>query len=243
MKKIIQSLTIALALMSCEVNQAQKANSFIEDVNAKRFKELVDEGKGIVLDVRTSEEVAKGHINNASTIDYYDPEFVQKINLIAKDKEIYVYCQSGGRSSEAAKILQENGFHKIYNLENGIKGWEKEGYPLIKQDNQKDEHIQQLSLSEFEELLNTDKPVLIEFHTVWCAPCKKMAPIIDKLEEEFKDKAIVMRIDVDKSKEVGAAYEITGVPVFILFKKGEQIWKHNGMISEEELRKNIHLGI
>ena len=72
-----------------------------------------------------------------------------------------------------------------------------------------------------------------------CAPCKKMAPIIDVIEVEYKDKAVVMRIDVDKSKDVGKAYNISGVPVFILFKNGEEKWKHNGIISEEELKKQI----
>lgn len=96
-----------------------------------------------------------------------------------------------------------------------------------------------MSLSDFEALLKTDKPVLIDFHTVWCASCRKMAPIIDEIAEEYKNKAIVMRIDVDKSKDVGNAYNIKGVPVFILFKNGKEIWKHNGMISEEELKKQI----
>jgi len=66
-----------------------------------------------------------------------------------------------------------------------------------------------------------------------------MAPIIDEIEEEFKNKAVVMRIDVDKSREVGKAFSIQGVPVFILFKNGKEIWKHNGLISEEELKKQI----
>ena len=66
-----------------------------------------------------------------------------------------------------------------------------------------------------------------------------MAPIIDGIEEKYKDKAVVMRIDVDKSKEVGKAYKIQGVPVFILFKNGKEKWKHNGMIPEEELKKQI----
>jgi len=81
--------------------------------------------------------------------------------------------------------------------------------------------------------------VLVDFHTVWCAPCKKMAPVVDKIAGEYKGKAIVLRIDLDKSKEVAAHYQIQGVPVFILFKNGEQKWKHNGIISEEELQKII----
>ena len=88
-------------------------------------------------------------------------------------------------------------------------------------------------------MITTDKPVLVDFHTVWCAPCKKMAPVIDEIETEYANKAVVNRIDVDKSKEVAKAYDISGVPVFILFVSGEQKWKHNGMISKEELKKQL----
>ncbi|MBK8567395.1 MAG: thioredoxin family protein [Saprospiraceae bacterium] len=87
--------------------------------------------------------------------------------------------------------------------------------------------------------MKTDKPVLIDFHTVWCAPCRKMAPVIDKIEEDFTGKAVVMRIDVDKSSDVGRAYDIKGVPVFILYKDGVEKWKHNGIVTEPELVKQI----
>ena len=239
MKTFVKIFAVIIMLSSCNTNQAQESVSVIENVEAKTFKELVDAGKGIILDVRTPEEVSEGYINNASTINLYDEDFNAKINLIQKDKQIYVYCKSGGRSSEAAELLKKNGFSKEYNLKEGISEWENKGFPIVKPDGTKDKKIQQITLSDFNTLLATDKPVLVDFHTVWCAPCRKMVPIIDGIEEKYKDKAVVTRIDVDKSKEVGKAYEIQGVPVFILFKNGKEIWKHNGIISEEELKKQI----
>ena len=239
MKTFVKIFAVIIMLSSCNTNQAQQSVSVIENVDAKTFKELVDAGNGIILDVRTPEEVSEGYINNASTINLYDEDFNAKINLIQKDKQIYVYCKSGGRSSEAAELLKKNGFSKVYNLKGGISEWENKGFPIVKPDGTKDKKIQQITLVDFNKLLSTDKPVLVDFHTVWCAPCRKMVPIIDGIEEKYKDKAVVTRIDVDKSKEVGKAYEIQGVPVFILFKNGKEIWKHNGMISEEELKKQI----
>ena len=239
MKTFVKIFAVIIMLSSCNTNQAQESVSVIENVEAKTFKELVDAGKGIILDVRTPEEVSEGYINNASTINLYDEDFNAKINLIQKDKQIYVYCKSGGRSSEAAELLKKNGFSKVYNLKGGISEWENKGFPIVKPDGTKDKKIQQITLVDFNKLLSTDKPVLVDFHTVWCAPCRKMVPIIDGIEEKYKDKAVVTRIDVDKSKEVGKAYEIQGVPVFILFKNGKEIWKHNGIISEEELKKQI----
>ena len=216
-----------------------QAEKFIKNVDAATFKDLIEKEDGIVLDVRTPEEVANGHIPNASTINIYDEDFEAKINMMQKDKTIYVYCKSGGRSSQAAQLLQKNGFDKVYNLDGGIMAWEKNNYPLTAPSNTTDEKIQTISLADFKTMITTDKPVLVDFHTVWCAPCKKMAPVIDEIETEYANKAVVNRIDVDKSKEVAKAYDISGVPVFILFVNGEQKWKHNGMISKEELKKQL----
>lgn len=239
MKTLGKLVAAIILLSSCSNNQAQQSVAVIENVDAKQFKELVEAGKGIILDVRTPEEVSEGYINNASTINFYDDDFSAKINLMQKDKPIYVYCKSGGRSSQAAELLKKNGFIKIYNLSGGISGWENSGFPIVKPDGAKDEKIQQITLADFNKLLLTDQPVLVDFHTVWCSPCRKMAPIIDGIEEKYKEKAVVMRIDIDKSKEVGKEFKIQGVPVFILFKNGKEIWKHNGIISEEELIKQI----
>lgn len=218
---------------------APQAEKFIKNVDAATFKELIEKEDGIILDVRTPEEVVNGHIPNASTINIYDEDFEAKINLMQKDKTIYVYCKSGGRSSQAAQLLQKNGFDKVYNLDGGTMAWEKNNYPLTAPSNTTDEKIQTISLADFKTMITTDKPVLVDFHTVWCAPCKKMAPVIDEIETEYANKAVVNRIDVDKSKEVAKAYDISGVPVFILFVNGEQKWKHNGMISKEELKKQL----
>lgn len=218
---------------------APQVEKFIKNVDAATFKELIEKEDGIVLDVRTPEEVASGHIPNASTINIYDEDFEAKINMMQKDKTIYVYCKSGGRSSQAAQLLQKNGFNKVYNLDGGTMAWENSNYPLTTPSNATDEKIQTISLADFKTMIATDKPVLVDFHTVWCAPCKKMAPVIDEIETEYANKAVVNRIDVDKSKEVAKAYDISGVPVFILFVNGEQKWKHNGMISKEELKKQL----
>lgn len=112
--------------------QAQTSAGFIKNVDAKTFKGLVDAGKGNILDVRTPEEVSNGHISKSINIDYYDANFVEKIKALPKDKEIYIYCKSGGRSSKAALILQNNGFTKVYNLEGGFTAWQANSYPSTK---------------------------------------------------------------------------------------------------------------
>lgn len=239
MKQITSiAITILLTFFFLSAH-AQETQTFIKNVNAQTFKEFVDAGKGIVLDVRTPQEIEQGYINNSSSINLYDENFIEKINLIPKNKEIYVYCKAGGRSAQAAEILKQNGFKMIYNLEGGFTQWENNKFPIAKSKLSKDDKIQQISLQDFNNLLTTNKLILIDFHTVWCAPCRKMAPIVDKIETYYQNKAVVMRIDVDKSKEVGKAYNVVGVPVFILYKNGKEVWKYSGMITEEEIKKQI----
>ncbi len=220
--------------------QKTEKQGFIKNVSAAEFKEQISKDDAIILDVRTPKEVKRGHIKGSSNINYLDKKFKEKINLINKDKAICVYCTSGGRSTRAAKILQANGFKRIYQLNGGTLAWAANNYPLTKSTVKDDEHIKTMTLVEFEKLLQNDKPVLADFHTVWCAPCRKMAPIVDEIEKKYKTKAIVLRIDADKSKEIAKAYNIRGVPVFILFKNGKQEWRHTGTISKEELVKQIN---
>jgi len=187
MKTFVKIVAVIIMLISCNSNQAQQTGPVIENVDATAFKVLVDAGKGIILDVRTPEEVSEGYINNASTINLYDDDFNAKINLIQKDRQIYVYCASGGRSAEAAELLKKNGFSKVFNLNGGMSEWKNNGFAVVKPDNAKDEKIQQITLADFETLLATNKPVLVDFHTVWCSPCRKMAPVIDGIEKNYKD--------------------------------------------------------
>ena len=83
----------------------------VKNLEPTKFKSSFDDNEGIILDVRTSEELINGIIENASTIDYYDVNFTKKVDKIQKNKIIYVYCRSGGRSSKAAEILIDLGYH------------------------------------------------------------------------------------------------------------------------------------
>jgi rhodanese-related sulfurtransferase len=104
----------------------------VEEVDAATFKNLIASGNGIVLDVRTPGEVAQGIIPDAFVIDISESGFEEKIQSLPKDKEVYVYCAIGGRSRQAAQILLDNGFPKVYNLSGGIVDWSRNGYEVVK---------------------------------------------------------------------------------------------------------------
>ena len=90
-------------------------------------------------------------------------------------------------------------------------------------------------MSKFNELINSDVPVLVDFYATWCGPCKTMSPILDEVAKQVQGKAKVIKVDVDKNQQAAAAYQVRGVPTLILFKNGKQIWKQSGVVPASEL--------
>ncbi len=87
----------------------------------------------------------------------------------------------------------------------------------------------------FQEIINSDTPVLVDFYATWCGPCKAMAPAIEAVGKEVQGKARVLKIDVDKNQAVAAAYQIQAVPTLLIFKNGKVVWKHAGAMDKGSL--------
>jgi thioredoxin 1 len=80
-----------------------------------------------------------------------------------------------------------------------------------------------------------DKYVLIDFNAVWCGPCKKLSPILDKVAEEKKDKLVLIKIDADDNPDLLQSKGIEGIPYLELYKEGKLVWSNKGLISEADL--------
>lgn len=94
-------------------------------------------------------------------------------------------------------------------------------------------------MATFSEVINSGKPVLVDFYAEWCAPCKMMPPILKELKEMMKDNLTILKIDVDKNPHVAQAFEIQGVPTLIIFKDGEIRWRQSGVANAKQLQHVI----
>jgi len=90
-------------------------------------------------------------------------------------------------------------------------------------------------MATFQELINSEQPVLVDFYAHWCGPCKTMAPVLEEIKEEIGDKARIVKVDVDKNTKAAVQYGVRGVPTFVLFKNGQILWREAGVIPKHEL--------
>ena len=90
-------------------------------------------------------------------------------------------------------------------------------------------------MNKFNNVINSEKPVLVDFFAEWCGPCKTMAPILKDVKTQLQEKATIIKVDIDKNPEVASLYQIRSVPTLIMFKNGQPVWKQSGVVPTQEL--------
>ncbi len=91
----------------------------------------------------------------------------------------------------------------------------------------------------FQELTNTETPVLVDFWAPWCGPCKAMMPVLEDLKADLGDRVRILKIDIDKNVDLAVQMKVMGVPTFMIYKNGKQHWHQAGVLTKEALKKAI----
>jgi thioredoxin 1 len=95
-------------------------------------------------------------------------------------------------------------------------------------------------MSQFQNLIEGNKPVLVDFFAEWCGPCKMMAPILQEVKRNLGDQVTILKVDVDKNPQVAAQYQIQGVPTLMLFQEGQIKWRQSGVVPANQIQQKIN---
>ncbi len=235
----LKNITLSIALLasislgSCQQNTNGKGGK----VSVDEFEQLIAKNANAqVIDVRTPDEFLGGHIKNARNININAGDFEQQIATLNKKEAVYVYCLSGGRSSSAASYLRNNGFAVVYEMP-GMMAWNSAGKPV--ESGASAPEKKGLTLEEYQKQVTNSKYVLVDFNAVWCKPCKALAPILEKISIDKKDKLILLKIDADLNADLLAQKHIDAIPQIELYKDGKLIWEHKGMVDEATILAEI----
>jgi thioredoxin len=145
-----------------------------------------------------------------------------------KDKPVFVYCLSGGRSSSAASQLKEIGFKSITNLSGGMLAWQSANLPVSK-DATSPKAAEGITLADFNNQIKGKKLVIVDYNAVWCGPCKQLSPVLDAWIKAQNGQVELIKIDVDANQELAKAKQIESIPYLEFYKDGKMIDKQIGM--------------
>lgn len=202
-------------------------------------KKLAQTPGAQLVDVRSPGEFSEGHLHGAVNMNVNGSGYKEQFNTLDKNRPVFVYCLSGGRSGNAAGIMQDMGFKEVYNMDGGIMRWENAGKAV--ETGSAPPKPAGMSIDEFNKQLMQKTYVLVDYNAKWCAPCKKMLPMLEAYAGKRKDKLALLRIDADEHKALLKQKGIAGVPYLELYKDGKLVWNHDGEIDEQHLQAEIKL--
>lgn len=234
-------LFITLSILLITINSCQNGNSQNTKTNlsATEFQAKIKELPAApLIDVRTPDEFSKGHLVNAKNIDWNGTGFEAALNSLAKDKPVFVYCLSGGRSAAAAAKMRELGFKEVYELEGGIMKWRAANLPETTE-NTSAVASSGMTMEQFKAMIKSDKLVLVDFYADWCGPCKKIKPYLEEISKEMEKKVVVYRINVDQNPSLTKELGIDALPTLQIYKKDSLVWNNIGYIEKAEIIKHL----
>jgi len=240
--RLILFLLAAAGLFSCSNQQqaqaAAQSSIEVKKLTATEFSDKIKKSENAtILDVRSADEYKEGHISDSKNIDWNSSEFKSQATALDKSKPLFVYCLSGARSAAAAEYFSKNGFNQIYELDGGMLKWRTA--QLAEVSDSTVTSMAGMTVQQFEELLKTDKYVLVDFYATWCGPCKQMEPALKEISETMGDKVEIVRIDTDQNEELSKHFEIEFLPTIKIYKNQKLVWENEGAQTKEQLIKHL----
>ena len=200
------------------------------NLSADEFEKGIANDSIQLLDVRTVGEFNSGHLKNALWADWNNStEFERRTGFMDKKKRVYVYCLSGGRSSSAASALRKKGY-TVLELKGGINAWKASSKEVEGKQDEK-----QMTLDEYNLGIIKTETVLVDFGATWCPPCKTMEPIVAAVLKKAGEKTTLLKVDGGKDEALLKQYTVTALPVFIIYKNGKEVWRKDGVATDQEL--------
>jgi rhodanese-related sulfurtransferase len=189
-----------------------------------------------LLDARTGGEFKNGHLPKALQADWTrKDEFKDRVKHLDKQKPVYIYCLSGGRSGEAAKWMRENGFTNVVEMQGGVNAWKRANKSL-----EQASAVKGMSLEDFSKLLGASEIVLVDVGAAWCPPCKKMEPSIEKFLSQNKDVKL-LKVDGGNDNAVMESINASVLPTLVLYKNGKEFWRKEGISTVEEMKAGLSM--
>jgi len=230
--KIFLSFFLVAFTLACSSNQSNSQTGSLSVIAFE--KKLVDDNVQI-LDVRTAGEFQSGHLKNALQADWLNKaQFADRTQYLDKNKPVLVYCASGVRSGQAMQLMAKQGFKQVYNMGGGMSAWKIEGKAI-----EAASDSQELSIPEFQAMVNKSKITLVDIGAEWCPPCKKMEPVLAQLKKDLGETYSLVKVDGGNDISVMKALQFVALPTFIVFKDGKEVWRKQGIASLEELKAGI----
>jgi thioredoxin len=229
MKQLIQKHFLSILFIcsllcaSCSQKESLTVNEFAEKLGKAPHPQL--------LDARSPEEFARNHIQGAISVNMADNAAKQKvIEALDPAYPTFTYSINSGRGVVLAAELRKLGFREVYALSGGLAAWVGAGYPL-----ETFGENSGLTSEQFEQLIRSNRRVLVDFSSSYCGGCRLLQPVLDSLEHQSPDDLKIVRVELDESPGIIKEQKIEALPTLILFEHGKTVWKHKGLIKLPEL--------
>lgn len=213
---------------------AQKSTLSVIDFE----KKILEFPNPQLIDIRTPEDFSRGHIRKAQNINFNDDNFGDLIKTkLDKNRPVFLYCFSGSKSADAIVYLKDLGFRQVFDLEGGFAKWTASSKPYVSS-NTNTQPIAAITMENLDKIVRSNQVVLIDFYADWCAPCKKMTPILNKIADENKEIKL-LKVNAEKNDNIATVFKVEAIPTYVIIKNARQVWRGEGEMTETEMKEVI----